>query len=254
MDQAFETKYHALEEEHWWFRGRRDCIIRMVEGLGIPRKGKILDLGCSAGSLLSTMTANGFTNLAGIDMSEAAVARCKERGLNNVQRMDAAAPTLPQDNFDLLIASDILEHIEFPTIALENWRQRLRPEGKLLIFVPAYQALWSKHDEANRHFRRYTRPRLMEELRVAEFAIMTSGYWNSLALPGAAAARLTQRFRKNSQESHTDDLKPEKPFVNRTLERMLRFENAILRGGFRAPFGLSTWAIAERPNPKTPNF
>ena len=154
-------------------------------------------------------------------------------------------------SFDLLIASDILEHIEFPTIALENWRRLLRPEGKLILFVPAYQVLWSKHDEANRHFRRYTRPRLLEELRVAEFSILTSGYWNTFALP---ADRRHADYPNSFPETSTPTRSKaticgqQSPFGSiELLERLLRFENALLRGGFRAPFGLSTWAIAERP-------
>jgi SAM-dependent methyltransferase len=238
MQQPIEVPFHTLEEEHWWFRARRDCVMRVVEGLGTSRKGKILDLRCSTGSLMAALLANGFTNVSGIDPDPASIQHCKSRGLTNLHTIDPTAPTLPQNSFELLIASDLLHRLEFPSVALENWRRLLKPDGKLLVFVPAYQVLWSQHDVAHHHFRRYTRSRLLEELRVAEFSIMTSGYWNTVPLPAIAAVRMAKRLRRHAVVPPHGDLRPEKLFINRTLQRILSFENALLRGGFRAPFGL----------------
>ncbi|MGN6368832.1 MAG: class I SAM-dependent methyltransferase [Phycisphaerae bacterium] len=237
----------TLSAKHWWFRGRTDCVTRMAEGLGISRKSKVLDIGCSDGAIISALLAAGFVNVSGIDAAPDAIHSCNARGLSNVQVMDPTAPTLPQNAYDLLIASDLLNHLEFPGIALENWRRLLKPDGKLIVFVPAYQILWSSHDVVHGHFRRYTRARLLEELRIAEFSILTSGYWNTTPLPVAAAIRISRTLRGNNAAPPQSDLRLPKPSLNRALERILRFENAALRSGFRAPFGLSTWAIAGLP-------
>ena len=246
MDPTFEQKYHALEESHWWFRARRHCILNLLHRQKLPPNAAILDIGCSGGALLSQLHQHGFTNTTGIDLSPAAITRCQTRGLTNVHAMDAQSPALPPNHFDCLIASDILEHLPQPDLALYQWQQLLRPGGILLVFVPAFNFLWSDHDLANHHFRRYTHSSLRNQIHNANFKILRTGYWNCTLFPAIALARLAQRFRPRHQTGAHDALHPTNPILNKILLTLLQTENHLLPS--RLPFpGISTWTLAQRP-------
>jgi SAM-dependent methyltransferase len=244
MDPDFERKYHAFEDDYWWFRARRDCVLRLVQhSLKIRTDARILEVGCSGGPLLALLQKHGYRNITGIDLSPVAIERCKARGLTDVHVMDATAPALPLNHFDLVIASDVLEHIARPDAALANWQTLLKPAGKLVVFVPAYNFLWSQHDVINHHHRRYTARRLKRDLQTAGFSVARTSYWNAALLPPVAAVRLIARLFPRRQ---TDQLSPINRPVNALLESWMSVENAILGAGVRLPAGISTMAIARK--------
>ena len=175
MDKAYEEKYHQIEEWNWWFIARRKAILSLLKNT--DKKSKILDIGCAGGPLLNDLKNQGFENASGADFSAEAVAKCKQRGLQAYQ-MDAHNLQFEPNNFDLLIASDSLEHLEFDEKALKNWYNILKPGGRILVFVPAYMFLWSEHDTVNHHFRRYTKTELTKKMQQAGFTVKRSCYWN----------------------------------------------------------------------------
>jgi hypothetical protein len=107
--------------------------------------------------------------------------------------------------------------------------------------------LWSRHDEVNHHFRRYTRAELVDDLRIADFSVRDSGYWNTALFPPVSAVRLLRRAFGEKKTAGGDQLRPTSPFINRTLFRCLKIENALLAAGIRMPIGVTAWSIAERP-------
>ena len=109
MKKLYEIKYHLLEEKHWWFKGRRDIIFRLIKNLN--KKSKILEIGCSGGPLLKFLNKHGFNNTFGIDISKDAILYCKKKGLENVFFMDGTKTKFKNNFFDLIISSDSLEHI-----------------------------------------------------------------------------------------------------------------------------------------------
>ena len=123
-----------------------------------PKESLILDIGCSSGIFLKDLERLGFKieNLFGIDISEKAIANCKSNGIQNAFVMDAQNITL-LEKFDIIIASDCLEHLQDDIKAINNWKSLLKNGGLMYVFVPAFQSLWSYHDEVNKHFRRYTK-------------------------------------------------------------------------------------------------
>src|SRR5207253_9325776 len=125
---------------------------------------KILDIGCAGGPLLLDLKNAGFYNLYGVDVSEKAAEVCKQRGLENVYVMDGHNPEFEENSFDVIIASDSLEHLQDDMLALKNWNRLLKPGGELYVFVPAFMYLWSKHDVVNQHFRRYTAVELKRKM------------------------------------------------------------------------------------------
>jgi ubiquinone/menaquinone biosynthesis C-methylase UbiE len=236
MDKSYEQKYHSIEEYNWWFVSRRNTILSMIGNM--PKDTKILDIGCSGGVLMLALKAAGFTNISGLDFSPEAIEQCKSKGLENVFVMDAHFPDFKDDEFDLIIASDCLEHLEKDEVALKSWQRILKKGGQGLIFVPAYMSLWSEHDVINHHFRRYTKKELSEKAGKAGFQVTKSSYWNfSLFFP-------TYLFRKmrnmagNKEEKPKDHMEGFNPLVNKILKGLIGVENIFFKStGF--PVGVS---------------
>lgn len=227
MDKKYEKKYHAKEEQNWWFVARRNTILSLLYKM--DKNARILDIGCAGGSLLSSLKNQGFKNVTGIDYSEDAVAKCKEKGLETFL-MDAHHLQFESNTFDVLIASDSLEHLEFDEEALKNWFDILKTNGKLIVFVPAYQFLWSHHDIINHHFRRYTKTGLIDKLQKAGFIITRGGYWNfTLLFPTMVFRLLQQSKNKIYSTNNEDQLRSFNPFINYMLIFLLRMENIIFK-------------------------
>ena len=242
MERDFEDKYHILEEDHWWFKGRRDCIIQMMRYFS--KDAKILDVGCSSGVLLTELKNQLFNplNLYGIDVSEKAIQACHDRGFTNTSVMDAQELNLKERPFDILIASDCLEHLEDDVKALTSWRSQLKEDGTLFIFVPAFMSLWSGHDIVNHHYRRYTKNQLMSKLEKSNFNIINSGYWNfTLFFP----LFLIRKIKKLLNLDKINDLNYLPKFINELLYFILFLENRMLKLG-RFPVGISVYCIAQK--------
>jgi len=203
---------------------------------------KILDLGCCGGSLLLSLQDIGFTSLHGIDLSENAIKLCKSRGLPNVSLMDGEKMKFKDNSFDVIIVSDVLEHIKDDSAALSESFRILKPSGKLIVFVPAFDFLWSCHDEVLAHHRRYSAKKLNEKLMSAGFAINRTSYWNFFLFLPTFLLKTIQKFSKKT----TDQLHESNPIVNFILIKLLFFENFLL-DYINFPFGVSVFSIAEKP-------
>lgn len=235
METNYEKKYHQLEIDYWWFVARRDIIKGFLKSYS--KGSKILELGCSGGILIKELNEGGFTNVYGLDISKEAIDKCKEKGIKNVKAADAIKTGFKDKEFDIIIASDVLEHIKDENKAVNEWKRLLKPNGTLIVFVPAFMSLWSKHDEINHHFKRY---RNKEFVHVFDkyFKIIKKGYWNfSLFFP----MFLIRRFKNGG-----DDLKETK--LNNVLLLILKIENWLIKKGLRFPVGISTFIIAKNIN------
>jgi SAM-dependent methyltransferase len=246
MQKDFEKLYHDLEAKHWWFKSRREVVVQMAK----PRtEERILDIGCASGHLLADLVVQGMDKqqLFGIDVSPEAIEACHARGFEQTCIMDGANIDLPKGSFDLLIASDCLEHIRDDRQALANWFSLLKPGGRIVIFVPAFMALWSEHDEVNFHFRRYTCTALRKKVAQAGFSPVRSGYWNFLLFFPIAALRVAKRFFSPSgKKNHpTADLSMPPAPVNLVLNALLQIENLVLKFT-NLPVGVSTFCMAIR--------
>ncbi len=236
MDKRFEAEYHRVEEASWWFIARRKSILALLADT--DRKARILDIGCSGGPLLADLKTHGFENAIGADFSAEAVAKCTSRGLHAVE-MNAQSLTFPPQSFDVIVASDSLEHLEHEDAALASWHRVLEPGGRLFVFVPAHRFLWSQHDEINHHHRRYSRRGLEKRLEATGFTVKRSGYWNFAMFFPVVAVRLWQQaFRRAAAPE--DELKPLHPAVNQLLVRWMDVENGIFRSS-AFPIGVSAF-------------
>ena len=247
MQDQFEATYHAVEERHWWFVGRRALVRQLVRGAAASRSARILEIGCSGGPLLRQLRSDGYEDLTGIDISEDAIALCKKRGVPNVHVMDAQHLAYPDSSFDLITASDVLEHVADAPQALREWHRTLRPGGVLLVFVPAFMFLWSEHDVANLHQHRYRASELSAMLQAAGFRVARRGYWNFLLFAPAALVRLVKtRLQKPGAAAAQGDLKATSYPLNMLLQLVLKLENRMLLAGLDFPWGISAWAVARK--------
>jgi SAM-dependent methyltransferase len=242
MEDSYESDTLAVEENHWWYHGRRRIVVDLVAGLPLPPEPRILDAGCGSGRNLAELAR--FGTAVGLEPSERGAEVARERGVGEV--VEASIDTMPFEDasFDLVCLLDVLEHIEDDRRALRELRRVARPGGLLLITVPAYPQLWSSHDELNLHYRRYTRPVLLERAVEAGWRPLRTTHFNLLLLPVAAAWRFAERLRPDKDDDHqTSELVRTPASVNWLLEQPLRAEAALLRGGRRIPAGLSLVGI-----------
>ncbi|HLA56100.1 MAG TPA: class I SAM-dependent methyltransferase [Flavobacterium sp.] len=243
MEKDFEKKYHDVEKYHWWFKSRRNYILGLLKNA--PKESKILDIGCSSGIFLNELENLGFKNenLFGIDISDKAIENCRQNGIQNAFVMDAQNITL-SERFDIIVASDCLEHLQDDGKAIANWNALLKPGGKIYVFVPAFQSLWSNHDVVNMHFRRYTNPQLESRLKAENLNIVKSSYWNFFLFPPVYVFRkIANAFRKTP--SAEGDIKIGNPAINGILLTLVTFENKLLKY-VSFPFGVSTFCIAQK--------
>jgi SAM-dependent methyltransferase len=233
----------AAADRHWWYRGRRRIVRAQLEGLGLPPAARLLDAGCGGGQTLDVLSDFGVAT--GIDPDDDSVALARLRGH---EVLIAALPELPFDDgtFDACTCLDVLEHLTDDASALAELARVTAPAGGLLVTVPAYEALWSEHDEANEHVRRYRARTLKPLVLRTGWEVERLTYFNTLLLAPAAIVRLAGRYRRRPSSAVASELDFTPPALNGALEVPLRAEAALLRCGGRLPVGLSLLAVLRR--------
>lgn len=242
MEKEFERKYHKLEKDHWWFISRRDFIRRIVKKS--EKNIKILEIGCSSGLLMKALNEAKFKEIIGIDVSKEAIHFCRKNNIKNIIQMDGSKMGFKEKEFDLIIASDILEHILDDYQAIYEWKRVLKENGKILAFVPAFNLLWSNHDIVNRHLRRYNKREVKALFEKNGLRIVRISYWNFfLFFPIFIKRVIVNKMIKRSRPR--DDLFRMNKAINFFFCLLLTLENMYCRF-FNLPLGLSLFIIAEK--------
>lgn len=244
VDVALANKVVALEDYHWWFKGRRRIICGELDRLALAHEPRILDAGCGSGGMLEQLS--GYGNVSGIELDTelAEVARARERGEVRIGRIEQ----LPWQSahFDLITCLDVIEHTPDDQPSLRELWRVARPGGWLVLTVPAYPSLWSYHDELNHHYRRYTRGTLRSAAAASGWRLQRLTSFNTLLLAPAAAVRLVQRWWQPA-DKHSVGLERLPEWLNQALEWPLRLEARALARGFTLPMGLSLLAVLRKP-------
>lgn len=189
MEATEIRKLAAVEDTHWWYRERRVLLardLRRMAARGV-RPGRALDIGAAGGGNTRVLRAHGWRPVA-LEYSPDGARVAVERGLSAI-RADARHLPLPSASVDLVTAFDILEHIEEDHLAAAEIRRVLRPGGTALIAVPCDMRLWSAHDTAVGHVRRYDRGGLTAVLEKSGLVVDELGSWNVVLRPVAAWRR-----------------------------------------------------------------
>lgn len=230
----------AVDEHHWWYRGRRRIIRAQLDRLPLPPGAQILDAGCGSGRTLEELVDYGEVHGVELNSEAAELARGRGHGEVLVGRLEELP--FADATFDLITCLDVIEHTPDDLATLTELRRVTRPGGWLLLTVPAYQALWSLHDEANHHFRRYSRAMVRDAAHGSGWTVARMSSFNSLLLAPAAAVRIAQR-RLGAHDGYTNDLDLGPAWLNDVLERPLALEAGWLGRGRTLPFGLSLMAV-----------
>jgi SAM-dependent methyltransferase len=190
--------------------------------------------------------------VSGIELDPDAAVLARRRGPYDVRIGRLEELPWPDHAFDLLTCLDVIEHTPDDVVTLRELARVTRPGGWLLVTVPAYQVLWSRHDEVNHHFRRYGRRALRRAATRAGWEVRRMTSFNSVLLAPAAAIRLAQRLRprmhvNGARAEFKSDLQIGAAWMNGALERPLRAEARWLARGRTLPAGLSLLAVLQRP-------
>jgi SAM-dependent methyltransferase len=241
MDAQVYQRMAELDDRHWWFVARRQILRSLIAREVRPPKGaRILEIGCGTGHNLAMLSEFGSVEASELDAGARALAQSR------LGRKVAAAalPDLSMfkaKSFDLIALLDVLEHVDNDATALAAIRTRLKVGGKLLVTVPANRWMWSAHDAAHHHHRRYTRRALRQAAEQAGFQTSLLSYFNTLLFPPIAAARLAGKLI--GRESADDSIPPGP--VNGVLRTVFGLEAALV-GRLPMPFGVSLVAILTR--------
>ncbi len=232
---------YSLEEEHWYFKGKRRIVSDFIgRHISYSTKPHILDVGCGTGRMAEELSALG--DLVALDPSSEATAYTRSRGFFSVAQGSADALPFENESFDLVTALDVIEHVRNDDMALSEMARVLRPGGIAMITVPAFMFLWSGHDEALHHFRRYRKPELAEKVANAGLLVRRCTYFNAIVFPVVAPMRIARRgLGIDSQTSDTTQL-PAK-WLNQLLLEMILAEMKVLRS-FDLPVGVSLLCLA----------
>ena len=179
----------------------------------------------------------------GVDFSPEAIEFCRRRGVQAAHQGRIENLAFDDALFDLILATDVIEHLPDDRAALAELRRVAAPGGRLLATVPAYQWLWSRHDVSHQHYRRYTLRRLRERLQASGWEPQVWSYFNTALLPPIAAVRLLGRTRGNG-DGERPDLELTPPGLNRLLGQPMRLEAALIGRGARLPAGVSIGLVA----------
>jgi SAM-dependent methyltransferase len=213
MEGTEVRKLAELEDEHWWYRERRHLLARAIAGLA---PGRAIDIGAAGGGNTRVLREHGWDAVA-LEYGADGAMVAHERGLATL-RGDATNLPLADDSLDLVIAFDVLEHLHDDDAAVAEVHRVLRPGGTYLVAVPADPRLWSSHDVAVDHVRRYTREGLLDLLDRGGFEVADVRSWNVLLRPVVAMRR------RSSSGSDLEDLNP---VVNLGLRAIITAERYL---------------------------
>lgn len=237
MDECLIQQYPELEAKHFWWVSRREFVSGLI-GTGGEARGNALDVGCGSGVLAGELAASGAT-VTGIDV--ASHPEWSSRGSVVFREGDYLDLASGMGVFDTVLALDVMEHIEDESLFVARLKENVRPDGHVIVTVPAYRWLWSRHDEVNQHFRRYTKSRLRRVLTAGGFNVSRCGYiFFGLVLPKAVSKGL-----ETMRDSDVLDLPS--PLLNRMALTYFRYEHRLagLRRDF-LPAGTSVVAVCQR--------
>jgi SAM-dependent methyltransferase len=245
---AFE-QIVRYEPTSWWFRSRNRLIGQTIRE-SFPNARSVLEIGCGTGfTLYALRGALPTATLTGTELFDEGLAIARDRWPNiNLCRADARRLPFGEE-FDLVGAFDVLEHVDDDDGALREAHRVLRPGGGLLLTVPQHDWLWSEADEYAQHQRRYTRRQLQAAVCGAGFEVARVTSFVTLPLPAMAASRMLSR-RRNRRQAPFDPWAEFKisPLLNRGLEWLAGVERRLIERGATLPAGGSLLLAARKPS------
>lgn len=243
FDQAAFEHLPGAEEKSFWFRSRNELILWAL-GRYFAGARSMLEVGCGTGFVLAGVRrAHPEMRLVGAELFEAglevAAGRVPDAEFHQVDARDVSF----RDEFDVVGAFDVLEHIAEDELALRRMRDALRPGGGLLVTAPQHPSLWSAVDEYSQHVRRYGRRDLLTKIRGAGFEVVRWTSFVSLLFPLMIASRM--RLRRQEAFDPLTEYRA-MPFIDSALGWVMGIERVLIRLGVSLPAGGSLLVVARR--------
>jgi SAM-dependent methyltransferase len=239
VERAYTAVHNEEDRRHWYFRGRLAVLLRVLECVLPSSPCRLLELGCGTGNVLQAL--GRFGEAIGVERDP------ELRAIGRAAGLDVRAGALPDDVpvadawADAVLLLDVIEHLDDDYAGVRAARRTLQPGGVMVITVPAYSWLWSGHDVALGHRRRYTAGTLRSVAAAAGLSLVHIGYFNTALFPVIVGVRLAKRL----VGVNAHDLHRPVESVNRALARLFALErHVVLRPGL--PFGTSVLAVARR--------
>jgi len=241
MERKVYDQMAQLDSRHWWFTARRRILDGIIERIvRPPSDARILELGAGTGHNLAMLSRFGQVEASELDPGARKLA--SERLGRPV--LEAALPDLsmfPAESYDVVALLDVLEHVTDDLGSLRAIHQLLKPGGALLLTVPINPWMWSAHDVAHHHHRRYRKAEIRKLAEEAGYGIELLSPFNSLLFPPIAAVRLAGKL---TGKDDSDDAMPS-PAVNKILDTVFGLERSLI-GRLPMPFGVSLVAVLRR--------
>lgn len=240
-------EYESLanrEEFYFWHVGRRELLAAALKKyLPRPDSNRILDIGCGTGG--DMLLLRSFGRVVGLDSSQEALRLSAAKGFDSLVLGSAEKLPFASGSFELVVALDALEHLDDDRAAAREAYRVLAPRGVFLVTVPAYPWLWSQHDRALHHKRRYLKRGLVRVLEDAGFCIRYGSYFVMLGAVANGLRKFRDKlFRRREEEPRVYDV-VYPPFLNSALIWELRLEKMLVRL-CPLPFGSSVAAVAQK--------
>jgi len=243
MERAVFDRMAEIDAEHWWFAARREIIAGLIERqAGLGPDARILEVGCGTGSNLSLLQRYGRVDAIEPDEPARALASARS-GIAVKGGLLPDGVQLDDGAYDLIVLLDVLEHIPDDLGTLRALRSKLAPGGRFLVTVPAAPWMWSSHDAAHHHQRRYTAASLTKVFKEAGYRVRYRSHFNTVLFPLIAGARIAGKLLRREGG---DDAIPPKP-VNNLLKGLFGLERHLVGRG-TLPFGVSLALVAEPAN------
>ncbi len=244
MDKNYYLEYYELERAHWWFLARTKLLETQIQKLLKPiSKPKILNIGAATGA--STLWLQQFGEVVSVEYEKDCIAFVKEKCGLVLEEGSILALNFAANSFDLVCAFDVVEHVADEQLAMQEMNRVCAPNGHVVVTVPCFMSLWSKHDEVNHHFKRYTLAEL-EDIAPTALEKVFASYFNSiLFIPIYLVRKTANLFPKLLKREGTgsDFGLVKSKILNNFFYLLFVSENIFLRNKISLPFGVSAMAI-----------
>lgn len=239
---------YDIETSYWWFVGKQFLIKSTLRKCSLNWLGKerILDIGCGTGAILRLLREFGIAY--GVELSMDAIQFLKKRDLKLLVCSDASQSIPFKDSsFSAITCLDVLEHLDDDLALLNEMLRVCKPGGHIVLTVPAFNVLWSPHDVAVHHRRRYTRTQMLKKISRLNCTVVKSSYYNTILFLPILVIRKLKLFLSDRQNVKSDFFIPIPRWINALLKFLFVAEIGCLQF-LNFPFGVSLLLILRKPN------
>jgi len=241
-----EVVYHSnfeIEETYFWFLSRNEILKKLIKSnTNIEKGDQVIDIGCGTGGFAKVLLNEEY-DVTCLDTEELAIEYCQKRGIKNLFHGDLKSYiSKSNQKFKAAFMLDVIEHIPDDQDVVNDVYKILEDDGYFIAAVPAFQWLWSKHDEIHMHYRRYNKTNFTKLFKNAGFKVEYVSYFNSFLFLPAVLKRFIDKATKNESNKPVDEVSTT---INNIFYKIFKFEKNFL-GNFSFPFGLSIILIARK--------